>query len=381
MTPPAADPTPGLTNLTASVSGATAWAGCVISEPAYVSNGQVYFQFTPLSDSEVVEAVFDCRGVETYARVSDVALALGTTYLVQAYCLATNGDTVFSENSVTLTTEAAVTPALGSSWLEMPAAMAGSEAVMAGASVENLFTHTYSYNGNRSYTVCYDTSAMTTYWVAYPLGSEHTQESGYRTENWSYVSEISTNCQANVISASYKNAASGGKNNYDRGHLLPSAARNRSEAMNDQTFYVVNIAPQNATFNQVTWSNMEAALRSLAQNGDYLYVVTGTMCPQANDGKGSFTPERTYDNSGKEIPVPRYFYTVALKVDNESNPTSASTIGFWGTNQEHSDSYTNYAVTVDQIEEWTGMDFFVNLPDTIEASAETNNSWSAFQSF
>jgi hypothetical protein len=33
---------------------------------------------------------------------------------------------------------------------------------------------------------------------------------------------------------------------------------------------------------------------------------------------------------------------------------------------------------VDQVEQWTGFDFFANLPDGIEASAEKNASWSAF---
>jgi hypothetical protein len=33
------------------------------------------------------------------------------------------------------------------------------------------------------------------------------------------------------------------------------------------------------------------------------------------------------------------------------------------------------------VEQWTGFDFFANLPDTIEASAERNSNWSTFQSF
>jgi DNA/RNA endonuclease G (NUC1) len=41
----------------------------------------------------------------------------------------------------------------------------------------------------------------------------------------------------------------------------------------------------------------------------------------------------------------------------------------------------NYAVSVDQIEKWTGFDFFVNVPDSYEGTAEANGSWSTFQSF
>jgi hypothetical protein len=36
---------------------------------------------------------------------------------------------------------------------------------------------------------------------------------------------------------------------------------------------------------------------------------------------------------------------------------------------------------VNQIEEWTGFDFFVNLPDDLEAEAERNSSWTTLKNF
>jgi DNA/RNA endonuclease G (NUC1) len=90
---------------------------------------------------------------------------------------------------------------------------------------------------------------------------------------------------------------------------------------------------------------------------------------------------KTYDRNGKEIPVPRYFYKVLLKVDSETNPTKASAVGFWFTNQSSSSGYESFAVSVDQIESKLGMDFFVNLPDALEQSVEKNTSWSAFSNF
>lgn len=265
--------------------------------------------------------------------------------------------------------------------------MDGSEEVASGHTTTDLFTHTFYYgsesDSNRNYTVCYNPNELTTYWVAYPLNSAY-RGSYPRNDAWAYIDSelVATENQANIVSSSYKNSASGGSNNYDRGHLLPSASRNYSQEMNEQTFYTVNIAPQNATFNQNTWNNLEAALQGLASS-DNMFIVTGTMCAQANDGNDSFTPEKTYDNSGKEIPVPRYFYKVILKVDSENNPTSASAIGFWYTNEAHSGSYYDsaYVKSVDQIEQLTGMDFFVNLPDSVESAAEANSSWDTFQSF
>jgi DNA/RNA endonuclease G (NUC1) len=73
---------------------------------------------------------------------------------------------------------------------------------------------------------------------------------------------------------------------------------------------------------------------------------------------------------------------VVLKVKKNGNTvTSASTIGFWFENKAYSDSYTEHTVSVDNIEEWTGFNFFVNLPDSIEESAERNSDWSTFSNF
>ena len=62
--------------------------------------------------------------------------------------------------------------------------------------------------------------------------------------------------------------------------------------------------------------------------------------------------------------------------------TSASAIGFWMPHKDlRGKSYSDYAVSVDQVEQWTGFDFFVNLPDGIEAIAEKNSDWTTFQGF
>ena len=90
----------------------------------------------------------------------------------------------------------------------------------------------------------------------------------------------------------------------------------------------------------------------------------------------------TAKDDTKQVPIPNYFYKVVLRVKtSDDNVTSASTIGFWMDHRKYSDSFTNYTVSVDQIEQWTGFDFFVNLPDPIESAAESNVNWITFQNF
>ena len=274
---------------------------------------------------------------------------------------------------------------LNLSWLEIPAPMSGSE--MGGVTTSDLFYHTFYYGteseSNRNYTVCYDKGKMTTYWVAYPLNSSH-EGTLDRTDKWVYVdnSILAEKYQPNIVDGSYRSSSSGGSNNYSRGHLLPSASRRATSTMNEQTFITINQVPQIQTnFNGGVWMHLESAVRD-AINGKTIFVVTGTALQKGNGQTEEIgTMAKTYDRNGKEIPVPRYFYKVLLKVNSTTNPTSASAIGFWMTNEAHDNAYEPYAVSVDEIESKIGIDFFPNLTDALETSAEKNTSWSTFKSF
>jgi endonuclease G len=147
-----------------------------------------------------------------------------------------------------------------------------------------------------------------------------------------------------------------------------------------QAYYATNQVPQiQNSFNGGIWSSLENAVRAEVKS-DTLYVVTGVAFRKAGGSETVKYIQPQHDT--KQCPVPNYFYKVVMKVKRSgSTVTSASTVGFWFEHKTYSGSYTNYAVSVDQIEEWTGMDFFVNLPDAVEATAEENSSWSTFQSF
>lgn len=227
--------------------------------------------------------------------------------------------------------------------------------------------------GNNNYTAYYDTSTYTSMWVAYPLNSSH-MGSLTRPSNWSYNPLISTSYQVNLCNSSYNDS-------YSRGHLIPNASRNGDSTMQSETFYVTNSVPQiQDNFNGGIWSSLEGALQSIAKSEE-IYIVTGVAF--AKEGETRSITYTTAKDDTKSVPVPNYFYKVAMKVTKNSSGTvtAASTIGFWFEHKTYSDSYTNYAVSVDQIEAWTGFNFFVNLPDSVETTAEANSSWTTFQSF
>lgn len=229
-------------------------------------------------------------------------------------------------------------------------------------------------SGERNYTHYYDTATYTSLWVAYPLSAKH-MGSLERPNNWSYNPKISTSAQVNLCNSSYSGS-------YSRGHLIPNASRNGIKEMQLQTFYVTNSVPQiQDNFNGGIWQTLEAALQSEAKS-ETVYIVTGVAFKKQGESK-TITYTTAQDDT-KRVPVPNYFYKVALKVATNSSGvvTSASTVGFWFEHKEYSNSeYVNYEVSVDQIEEWTGFNFFPNLPDTIEVAAETNSSWTTFSNF
>lgn len=210
-------------------------------------------------------------------------------------------------------------------------------------------------------------------WVAYPLESKH-MGSLSRPSSWSYNPEISTSDQVNLCSHSYND-------NYSRGHLIPNGSRNGISGIQKQTFYVTNSVPQiQDNFNGGIWNALENALQGEALS-ETIYIVTGVAFNKVGESKSiKYTSAK---DDTKDVPVPNYFYKVALKITTNSSGvvTSASTVGFWFEHKTYSDSYTNYTTTVDQIEAWTGFDFFPNLPDSVEAAAEKNSSWDTFQSF
>lgn len=261
----------------------------------------------------------------------------------------------------------AAKPAIDKDWLELPTGREGSQYVV----------NTY-YSGERNYTHLYDTGMMTSLWTAYPLNSSH-MGSLSRLDDWYYSPSISESYQGNLTSHSYSNST------YSRGHMCPNGSRNGNETMQKQTFYVTNQVPQiQNNFNSGIWSSLEDAVQGLVKGkSEEVYVVTGVAFNKVGESKTINYVSPT-DDSSQKCPIPNYFYKIVLRVKTSgSTVTSAKTIGFWMDHRAYTnDSYVNYTVSVDQIELWTGFDFFVNLPDNLENAAEAADpSWSEFTSF
>lgn len=308
----------------------------------------------------------DCGPNSTYHTFS--GLTEGSTYSFKVEALAPAG----KMNSVSATRKLK----FGSDdlkptgWLELPEA----------SDEENLISLThYITPGRRNYTFLYHPANYASRWVAYPLAAGDFM-TGVREDSFGFDPDVPENMQTNVKSGYGAFYADG--NPYARGHQIPNADRNADADAMAQTYYSTNMTPQIQNgFNSGIWSNLEATVRGETALTDTVYVVTGATFQKAG---GDDTIKLIVNaNDHKPLPVPNYYWKVLLKVKRDGEDiTAAQAIGFWLEHKPYSgESPLSFTTSVDQIEQWTGFDFFTNLPEIMETAAENNSDWNAFHSF
>lgn len=251
-------------------------------------------------------------------------------------------------------------------WLELPAIKDGDGLYF--------YWHDHVVGGKtmRSWSFDYDPVAMVSHWVAYPL-NKGLIGSGSRTDEWGLDPKIPEEYQPVL----YKGFKSPTDTRYDRGHQLPSADRYNYDA-NVQTFYFTNMTPQRHDFNGFAWADLEGRVRDWSRSMDTLYVVTGCVV----DGSSDYA----YDNEGKEVTVPVAYYKALLgyKKDGTLGITAQTggytACAFWYDHKPYSGNVMNQSMTVAELEEKTGVDFFVNLPsvtdrETARKVESTKDDW------
>ncbi|MBR1593498.1 MAG: DNA/RNA non-specific endonuclease [Alloprevotella sp.] len=243
----------------------------------------------------------------------------------------------------------------------------------------NIFVSHWTVEGKdsvMSYCFEYDKSAGHTRWVAYRFDGVTSKIGTGRSDAWAEDPKLSK----------YVKIGAGYFSGYDRGHICPSADRVYSGAANQQTFYTSNMSPQNGVFNPGLWAQHEEFVRELGRKcyaqgssnysrrfADTLYVVKG----------GTITSGQTigtsYSSAGVKMSVPKYYFVALLKVKNGVYNAIGFRFEHAALPADPSFDAFDYAMSVSELEEKTGIDFFHNLPDNVEQSVETTFSKSAWQ--
>lgn len=207
------------------------------------------------------------------------------------------------------------------------------------------------------YTLSYNRSKATPNWVAWRLDSSWLgstpRQDDYRPDPalpaaWYHV-------QDNDYSGS----------GYDRGHMCPSGDRTNSVANNSATFLMTNFVPQLGANNQGPWNDFENYCRSLANQGNEIYIITGPLGNIGTIAQG-------------RIVVPQYTWKVVLILPNGSNDLqrvtrSTRAFGIVVPNFPPLNSNTpwrQFRVSVDAVENLTGYNFFSAIPINTQAIIE-----------
>lgn len=151
---------------------------------------------------------------------------------------------------------------------------------------------------------------------------------------------------------------------YDRGHMCPSGDRTKTVADNSSTFLMTNMIPQAPDNNQITWAGLESYCRTLAGQGNELYIISGGWGTSGFIGAG-------------QIARPTSTWKVIMVLPSGTNDvarvtTSTRLIAVIMPNENGiASDWHGFRVSVDDVEALTGYNFFSNVPASIQSVIES----------
>lgn len=234
-----------------------------------------------------------------------------------------------------------------------------------------------------NYALEWDNTKRHANWVAFTFDTTTSADNVKRTDAWSVDPKLPAEMQ--VQESDHKN------DGFDKGHLCASEDRVYLKEANEQTFYYSNMSPQLNDFNGGFWGKLEARVQTWGRSTadgvyDKVYVTKGgTLNKLLKNFKGTTvnggTP--TTDANGFTIhglACPEYYFmAVPSQKDDVFHAIAFLVPHKEGmTRNPSSDELKEYVVSVDKLEEETGIDFFCNLPDVLENEVEAAynlNDW------
>lgn len=198
------------------------------------------------------------------------------------------------------------------------------------------------------YTTSYNADRCTPNWVSYALTKAETSGSADRDLSVFVPDPMAKGKSATTYDYS--------RTGWDRGHMAPAGDMKWSQQAMNESFYLSNICPQAKPLNTGLWRVLEEKARKWAKVHNIIYIVCGPI----------------YDSKPKtigknDVAIPTHFFKVLLR----PNKTHGyETLGFIFPNEDCDGDIYHYAVSIDEVEQLTGHDFFHQLDDSIEDKVE-----------
>ena len=198
----------------------------------------------------------------------------------------------------------------------------------------------------QGYVSSYNPETLIPDWVAYELTAEETRGEATRIDK-----NFSMDMNYHGKQAMREDYWGSG---WTRGHMAPAADFAWDDSAMSETFYFMNICPQREELNNNDWQYLEKQVRAWARKYGKVWVVSGPI-----------VGDNIYGTIGKDhVVVP---YKVVMVHDGKRYQSIAFVMG------NDAERYWLYdcALTVDELEQATGLDFYPALPDDIEDDTES----------
>lgn len=196
-------------------------------------------------------------------------------------------------------------------------------------------------------------------WVSYFSSSGHSLGVVKRRDDFRVDTSVTTGSAK--LSDYYKSG-------FDRGHLAPAHDFSWSGSALSETFLMSNMSPQTASFNRGIWLSLENKVRDITAMGNELVIVVGPIVEEADSTIGE-----------SKVKVPSRFFKAFIARSNTSPQAPWQGVGYVLKNSSEKQSLESAIVSIDSIEEITGLDLFGALDDSIESQVEqqTTRDWGA----
>lgn len=198
------------------------------------------------------------------------------------------------------------------------------------------------------YVASYNPKTLIPDWVAYELTAEELEGDEQRGDRQFSMDKRYKGTQA--MREDYYNSG------WTKGHMAPATDMRWSSTAMDDTFYFMNVCPQNERLNGKDWEFLEGKVRHWARQFGKVWVVSGPIIG-----------ENRYGRIGERgVTVPDSFFKAILACKGGRYRAIAFTMD----NDDKRYFLKECALSINDLEDITGIDFFPMLDDAYEESVE-----------
>lgn len=169
---------------------------------------------------------------------------------------------------------------------------------------------------HREFVFRYDVERWVPTWAAYKLERKHLAK---RERRNAFCTDPRLLDDESARCADYDEPV------FDRGHLVPNADMNRSARAQAHTFFLSNMAPQQAWFNQRLWAHFEDLVRIWAKRHSAVWVISGSAFDRDDDRRPDDVADTPWMQPRRRVGVPTHFYKIVIR-EREDGRLDALTI-------------------------------------------------------